>query len=266
MSVGAFVTTWLLQLLGAQSHLGITALTSMMVSGLALSASTLHRGRPIHAYRALKMWRRSWLSREVLLFTLFSAVSGGYAAMLWFGIAGSVWVGMLTMLLGLAAVFASASIYRVPSRPSWNSPHTIAEFLVTAGVLGPLFAAAAGAGMPRWLAIGAATMAGAQFALVALRWLRCMASDSLELNGTARLLSTVLARRVLWRGVLLAAGAIALPLVALLGLPGVPYLPAMATGLALALGGEILGRYLFFVSAVPKHLAAPYLATAREAA
>jgi DMSO reductase anchor subunit len=109
-------------------------------------------------------------------------------------------------------------------------------------------------------------MAGAQFALVALRWLRCMASDSLELNGTARLLSTVLARRVLWRGVLLAAGAIALPLVALLGLPGVPYLPAMATGLALALGGEILGRYLFFVSAVPKHLAAPYLATAREAA
>ena len=27
----------------------------------------------------------------------------------------------------------------------------------------------------------------------------------------------------------------------------------------LALAGETLGRYLFFVSAVPKHLAAPYL-------
>jgi formate dehydrogenase iron-sulfur subunit len=266
MSVGAFVTTWLLQMLGAPSRLGITAITSLMVSGLALTASTLHLGRPVHAYRALKMWRRSWLSREVLLFTLFSGVSGGYAAMLWFGITGSAWVGLLTMVIGLAAVFASASIYRVPSRPSWNSPHTIAEFLVTAGVLGPLFAAAAGAGTPRWLAIGAATMAGAQFALVALRWLRCMASDSLELNGTARLLSTVLARHVVWRGVLLAAGAIALPLIAVLGLPAVPYLPAMGAGLALALGGEILGRYLFFVSAVPKHLAAPYLATAREAA
>ena len=266
MSVGAFVTTWLLQMLGAQSRLGITAFTSLMVGGLALTASTLHLGRPVYAYRALKMWRRSWLSREVLLFTLFSGVSGGYAAMLWFGISGSVWVGLLTMALGVAAVFASASIYRVPSRPSWNSPHTIAEFMVTAGVLGPLFAAAAGAGTPRWLAIGAAAMAGAQFALVALRWLRCMASDSLELNGTARLLSTVLARHVLWRGLLLATGAIALPLVAVLNLPGVPYALAMGAGLAIALGAEILGRYLFFVSAVPKHLAAPYLATAREAA
>ena len=36
--------------------------------------------------------------------------------------------------------------------------------------------------------------------------------------------------------------------------------------LALALGGEILGRYLFFVSAVPTHLAAPYLPLQSEAA
>jgi hypothetical protein len=27
----------------------------------------------------------------------------------------------------------------------------------------------------------------------------------------------------------------------------------------MAIAGEIIGRYLFFVSAVPKHLAAPYL-------
>src|SRR6185503_15015259 len=66
MSVGAFTTIWLLQLLGA-SRLGIAALASLLVGALALNASTLHLGRPIHAYRALRMWRRSWLSREVLL-------------------------------------------------------------------------------------------------------------------------------------------------------------------------------------------------------
>jgi hypothetical protein len=37
-------------------------------------------------------------------------------------------------------------------------------------------------------------------------------------------------------------------------------------GLALATGGEILGRYLFFVSVVPRHLTAPYIAPASEAA
>jgi DMSO reductase anchor subunit len=93
-----------------------------------------------------------------------------------------------------------------------------------------------------------------------------MASDSLELRGTARLLSTVLSGHVLWRSLLLAAGAIALPLWGAAGPQGPPSPLVIAAGLALALAGEIVGRYLFFVSVVPKHLAAPYLATAREAA
>jgi Fe-S-cluster-containing dehydrogenase component len=41
------------------------------VTGVAITISTMHLGRPAYAWRALKMWRRSWLSREVLLFTLF---------------------------------------------------------------------------------------------------------------------------------------------------------------------------------------------------
>jgi hypothetical protein len=39
-----------------------------------------------------------------------------------------------------------------------------------------------------------------------------------------------------------------------------------ALSLALAIGAEILGRYLFFVSVVPKHMAAPYVAVEGEAA
>jgi DMSO reductase anchor subunit len=34
---------------------------------------------------------------------------------------------------------------------------------------------------------------------------------------------------------------------------------ALWIAFALALASEMIGRYLFFVSAVPKHLAAPYL-------
>ena len=43
----------------------------LTVAGIALTISTMHLSRPAYAWRALKMWRRSWLSREVLLFTLF---------------------------------------------------------------------------------------------------------------------------------------------------------------------------------------------------
>ena len=259
MSVGAFATIWLLQLMGASSGLGIAALASLAVGAVALNASTLHLGRPIHAYRALRMWRRSWLSREVLLFTSFSGVAALYAATLWFGglpPAATTAVGALTVALGIAGVTASACIYRVPSRPSWNTRYTLLQFNLTGALLGPLFAMAAGVGDQKWLAIASASMAGAQFVLLAVRFLRCIASDSLELKGTARLLSTVFAKHLVVRGVLLAIGAIVLPLLVA---------PA-ALALALAIGAEILGRYLFFVSVVPKHMATPYIPVESEAA
>lgn len=252
LSVGAFSTIWLLQLLGASTRLDIAALTSLMVGGVALAASTLHLGRPVYAYRALKMWKRSWLSREVLLFTGFSAVAGLYAGALWMQLPGAPAFGVLTVALGLGGVTASACLYRVPSRPAWNTPFTLVQFHLTAAVLGPLFTAAAGAGHSRWLAVAAATMAGVELVVLALRFFRLSASDEVELQASAQLLATTLGPRLVTRGALLALGAIALPLFT--GHPG-----ALAAGFTLALGGEVLGRYLFFVSAVPKHMAAPYL-------
>lgn len=257
LSVGAFVALWTVQLASGVSGLGAAAVWSMLAAALALGAAIFHLGRPLHAYRALRMWRRSWLSREVLLFSAFSGAAALYAALLWFEAPGSTLAGGITAALGLAGVTASACIYRVPSRPSWNTPYTLVQFHLTAGILGPLFAGVvAPGGAARWLALAAAAAGGAQCVLVAFRFFRCIAADSPELRGTARLLSTVLARRFVARGVLVAAGAIVLPL------SGHALLPA----LLLAAAGELLGRYLFFVSVVPRHLAAPYVASAREAA
>jgi hypothetical protein len=39
----------------------------------------------------------------------------------------------------------------------------------------------------------------------------------------------------------------------------------MLASLILAVAAELLERYLFFVSVVPRHMAAPYIASAREA-
>jgi Fe-S-cluster-containing dehydrogenase component/DMSO reductase anchor subunit len=258
LSVGTFVAIWLMQLLESSTQLGTAAATSLLLAALALSGATFHLGRPAHAYRALKMWRRSWLSREVLLFTAFSGVAALYAAVLWFGLPGGVALGALTSLLGVAGVTASACIYRVPSRPSWNTRLTLLYFNLTALALGPLLAAAVGASEGRWPVLAAAAMAGVQLLLVALRFVRLIAADRIELRGTARLLSTTLKPQFIARGVLLALGGVVLPLMA-----SSPALLCVA--LALALGGEIIGRYLFFVSVVPTHMATPYLEIGSEA-
>jgi Fe-S-cluster-containing dehydrogenase component/DMSO reductase anchor subunit len=261
MSVGAFAAIWLQQIAHLVGKPGIryAAVASVMAANLALGASTLHLGRPAHAYRALKMWRRSWLSREVLLFSIFAGVAQLYAAVLWFGTAGAEAAGALTVVSGLAGVTATAYIYRVASRPAWNSVLTLLQFLATAALLGPAFTAAIGAGDPHVLRVAIAAAASLQAVLFALGFLRLIASDEIELRGTARLLSTVLAPLVIARGVLLLLAGIALPL-----LSATP--ASLATSAALVLAGEIAGRYLFFVSVVPKHMTTPYLSMGSEAA
>jgi formate dehydrogenase iron-sulfur subunit len=256
LSVGSFAMIWMLQLLGRNSRLGVAAIGSLIIGGIALVSSTAHLGRPIHAYRALKMWRRSWLSREVLLFGCFSGLVACYAASLWLGLPLSRQLGGATMVLGAAGVTASAFIYLVPARPSWNTKFTISDFFLTAGVLGPLLAVAIGAG--RVFIIMAVVAASAQLLNQTLRFLWLTAADSFELQASARLLSTALAKRFLLRGALLLAGGIALPL------SGIGLARFMAFPIALA--GEIVGRYLFYVSVVPKNVASSYLTAQQGAA
>jgi len=258
LSVGALATIWLVQMSGSSTHLKLAAVISLLVGSIALGASTMHLGRPIHAYRALRMWKRSWLSREVLMFSLFSAVANPYAALLWFAVPGSRALGALTVLLGIGGITASAWIYRVKARPAWNSKYTVVDFFLSGAVLGPLLAGATGVAVGHALIWATVAAAGAQLLNQAVKFLWMTASDTFELQATSRLLSTRLASRFLLRGALLIAGGIVLPLIS-----GNAFM--MTAAFLLALAGEFLGRYLFFVSVVPKNMAASYLA-GREAA
>jgi formate dehydrogenase iron-sulfur subunit len=259
LSVGTFAAIWLLQLTGKATHLGAGALVSFLAGGLALGASTMHLGRPIHAYRAVKMWRRSWLSREVLMFSCFSCVAGVYAAMLWYHQRWSPALGATTLLFGATGILASACIYLVRARPAWDTKHTVVEFFLTAALLGSLLSASVGEGHRRSLLYVVAIAAGLQLLNQAVRFFWLTSSDVFELKATSCLLSTMLAPALLWRGALLLAGGVVLPLL-------FPTAWGAVASLCLALGSEILGRYLFFVSVVPKNMAASYLSGARVAA
>jgi formate dehydrogenase iron-sulfur subunit len=111
----------------------MTLLFLLLLTVVALNVSVFHLGRPAYAWRALKMWRRSWLSREVLCFTLFF----GFVAAATFA-APLAWAAIAA---GAAGTYASASIYLVKARPSWNMVHTPLDFFLSSALVGvPLLA------------------------------------------------------------------------------------------------------------------------------
>jgi DMSO reductase anchor subunit len=247
MSVGAMIAIALTA--GANSAARVAACAALLVGLLALAASTAHLGRPIHAYRALRMWRRSWLSREVLCFGLFAKCAAAYAAALWLDLPLAGIAAAATACTGLLGVLSSACIYLVPARPAWNSWTTLAEFGLTGFLLGPLLAFSILGGNETVVTASAAvSILGVGVA----KMLRLARSGEFELRSSARLLFQDLRRIVLLRLALLFAGM------------GALYLnPWLA--LALLVAGEITGRYLFFVSVVPRNMAAPFFAKSEAA-
>lgn len=266
MAVGAFGCLWLLQLAGSSDGLMKAALVSLLIAALSLGASTFHLGRPIHAWRALKGWRHSWLSREVIGLSAFAGTASFYAGLLVLdelthAVPASVQLatGLVTLLCGVAGVGCSARLYAVKARPAWNSPVTPLEFFSTALLLGPLFVRTMGFSHAEWLPTVAFAAAGMQLGtqVVKLFWL--MRSDSFELRASAMLISARLDRILLARFAGLIVAGMFLPL-------QFSSVLACGTTLLLAIGTELLGRWIFFVSVVPKSIASSFAATRSKAA
>ncbi|MBZ5634606.1 MAG: dimethyl sulfoxide reductase anchor subunit [Acidobacteriia bacterium] len=259
LSVGAFAVLWLLDMLGRSTALTIAALASLGLAGISLGASTLHLGRPIYAWRALKGLRQSWLSREVLTLSLFAGAASAFAGMLLFDLSGRGVVGFATFVAGLAGVTCSARIYVVRARPAWFSGYTVAEFYSTALLLGPLFVQMLDGGVPSWVRVAAIAGASGQLITQLLKFLWLSRSDVFELRASSLLLSGRLQNLFVTRLAVLAIAGVMLPLIATRGW-------IIAAAFAAALAGEWLGRYLFFVSVVPKNMAAGFASGERRAA
>jgi ABC-type proline/glycine betaine transport system permease subunit len=94
----------------------------------------------------------------------------------------------------------------------------------------------------------------AQLTLQILKYLWLRRSLEFELKQSARLLKAEFCPLFMARLALLVAGAA----LALVG--------AVPLGLLCCVAGEIAGRYLFFVSVVPRNMAASFFSIAKEAA
>lgn len=101
----------------------------LLVAGLA--ASFMHLGRKSRAWRAVLMWRTSWMSREVIVLPAFIALVALWWLSLRFG-AGAPWSWLLPVLVlcGAAALwYCTAMIYAcLRFIEEWAHPLTVVNF------------------------------------------------------------------------------------------------------------------------------------------
>lgn len=191
----------------------------------ALVGSLAHLGRPGLAWKALRNLRRSWLSREVALFGVYAPMALAAVALpLLAPVAG---------LVGVAGVYASARLYIVPGRPAWDTPLTVVAFGATGLAVGPLLTGR------REIAVVGMVLA---VAYLAANIARLSGHRDISRGGTPELYRHRL------------SGWSALRLLLALGGIGALAAGLVTVALVLVLAGEVVGRWLFYVTVVPANM------------
>ncbi|EPJ5576601.1 TPA: dimethyl sulfoxide reductase anchor subunit family protein [Citrobacter farmeri] len=221
-----------------------------LVMGLGFLASIMHLGSPMRAFNSLNRIGASGLSNEIAAGSVFFAVGG-----LWWLVAvlgkmppalGKLWLSV-AMVLGIVFVWAMTRVYLIDTVPTWYTGYTTLAFFMTVLLSGPLFAALL-------LRASRVTFNGTLFASISvLALLISVAVIVLQGMSLATIHSSVQQASALvpdyaslqvWRVVLLAAGlgCWICPLVR----RKEPHVAGLLLGLLLVLGGEIIGRGLFY--------------------
>jgi formate dehydrogenase iron-sulfur subunit len=180
------MTGWL-GLGGARLGVGYgLTLLGWVAGAVGLGASVAHLGQPLRAWKIFLGWRKSWLSREGMLFGAWFAVATASVllplpvaaealhAVLGISTAGvgSVFKAVVfaSAALGLLGIFCSAMIYIDTQRKYWRWTQTGPRFFGSAAILGAAAAFALGID-PRasaWV-LGLATVLKLAFEVQAVR-------------------------------------------------------------------------------------------------
>jgi sulfite dehydrogenase (quinone) subunit SoeC len=146
-SGGGYMLLALLGLLGALGFLPPYPMLGWIAFGVSfvmvtagLLSSMLHLGHPKRAWRALSQWRSSWLSREGV-FAIATYLPAGLFAILWIfiGFVSSIF-GVLTMILAIATVCATAMIYAsLKPIQRWSNGFVLPNYLLLGLATGALW-------------------------------------------------------------------------------------------------------------------------------
>ncbi len=230
-------------------------IATMVMFGIGAAASITHLGTPSRAFNVMfGLAQGSPLSLEIVAISLFGGAAALYTAMGMFNIAPALRKLLLpvTMVLGIVLVYAIAKVYTLPTVPTWDSDWTLFQFLMTAGVIGPVgtiallrWQSAEGGHFQKMADRGLATFALIMLVLAVtcfVGFLLFLGQLNLQINPLAMMdyHSTLLMTRV----ALMMLGVICAAVSATCG-------NHQATGVAvvsflLVTGAELLGRIFFY--------------------
>ncbi len=100
---------------------------ALLIAGLA--ASFFHLGHPERAWRAVAMWRTSWLSREVIVLPVFMGVVALHSVGHYSGSSHTMAIGAVGAVLCLALFYITAMNYVcIKFLQEWATPLTIVNY------------------------------------------------------------------------------------------------------------------------------------------
>ena len=147
-AVGFFIALGFVQLL-ARPHekaMNWAFLSTFVLLGLGAIASITHLGHPLRMFNvAFGLAHLSPLSLEIVGLSLFGGAAATYTGMRLFNILAHLQqlVLLAAMVLGVVFILLIAQVYTLATVPTWNSGWTSFQFLMTAGVIGPMAAVTA---------------------------------------------------------------------------------------------------------------------------
>ena len=243
MSVGMFVVLAALMLLGQPVPAPAMALSATALLLAGLGVSVLHLGRPLGAWRFFLGLRTSWMSREILAFSLLAGAAMMTCGSIHFQVL-ALPITLCTALLGLAAIFTSAMIYVDTRRPFWQAALTHGKFFGTAVVLG--LAAAAALTLNPALVFAALVPRAILIGWEQSRNRQALDDDTAAWHPSARVMNVRLMEVMEAREAAFSLSFV-LSVLAMAGF-GVAYCTAAL--LVIAVTAQVLERYTFFVASM----------------
>ncbi len=116
-----------------------TAVVGAIIFNLGMGAATLHLGKPLKAWRFFLGLKTSWLSREILAFSLVAPIPLILAAQKYLPdlIVTPAKLGLIPAALG--AIFTSVMIYHDTKRSTWHLKTSLPNFFLTFAAAVTLF-------------------------------------------------------------------------------------------------------------------------------
>ena len=183
---------------------------ALLLAGLA--ASFLHLGHKMRAWRAVLMWRTSWMSREVIVMPAYIALAALWWLALYTGSDGAVARALPWAVVAGALVlwYCTAMIYAcLRFIQEWAHWSTVANFILIGLASGSAlaFALAASAGQSALLAALAPWTTLATLLAALTRWHSLRRNAALRPVSTLQSATGIQARKLVQKSMGMSAGA-----------------------------------------------------------